>query len=328
LGFKKFHSGKESTIILIQVLLNISEARTSGMNPTRQNALKASRSSSMARRMLRRLVTAVVEAVFPVKCLVCGCFIHPQDEVFSQNLSILTYSGQCEDWRANGFVHHLMQPYLCADCTRKVAVVKPPFCLACGFLFKSNGTDDGLCGDCITSPKKFRVARAPVVYDEAFMNLVLSLKYRGKIQLAKPLGGLLLVAFLQYWDVGDIDIVTPVPLYQNRFKQRGFNQAFVLIQNWEELAEELNADLTGLQFERQVLIRNRATATQTGLGRKERMHNIKNAFSVPESHKIAGKRVLLVDDVYTTGATVDECSRELIKHGAACVDVLTVARAM
>lgn len=160
------------------------------------------------------------------------------------------------------------------------------------------------------------------------MNLVLNLKYHGKIQLAKPLGGLLLVAFLQYWDAGDIDIVIPVPLFQKRFKQRGFNQAFVLIQNWEDLAEELNADITGLHIERQALVRNRPTATQTGLGRKERMDNIKNAFSVPESQKITGKRILLVDDVYTTGATVDECSRVLIKHGAAYVDVLTVARAM
>jgi ComF family protein len=299
-----------------------------GMNLTRQNALKASGSGSMARKMLRRLETAVVEAVFPAKCLACGCFIHPQDEVFSQDISVPPYSGQCEGLRADDFVHHLMRPYLCADCTRKVTVVKPPFCLACGFLFKSKGADERLCGDCITSPKKFRVARAPVVYDEAFMNLVLSLKYRGKIQLAKPLGGLLLVAFLQHWDAGDIDIVIPVPLYQNRFKQRGFNQAFILIKSWEDFAKELTADLTGLHIERQALVRNRSTPTQTGLGRKERMDNIKNAFSVPEFHKIEGKRVLLVDDVYTTGATVDECSRVLIKNGAASVDVLTVARAM
>ena len=160
------------------------------------------------------------------------------------------------------------------------------------------------------------------------MNLVLNLKYHGKIQLAKPLGKLLLVAFLQHWDADDVDIVIPVPLFKKRFKQRGFNQTFVLIKNWVDLAKELSADLTGLHIERQALMRIRPTATQTGLGRKERMNNIRNAFSVPESHKIVGKRVLLVDDVYTTGATVDECSRVLIKHGAACVDVLTLARAM
>ena len=298
------------------------------MNPTRQNALKASHQRFMARKVLRRLVTAVVEAVFPVKCLACGCFIRPPDEVFRQDSSILPCFKQCRDGEADDVVHHLMQPYLCAGCIRKIAVVKLPFCLACGFLYKSKEAEDRLCGDCIRSPKNFRMARASVVYDEAFMNLVLNLKYRGKIQLARPLGGLLLVAFLQYWDAGDIDIVIPVPLFQKRFKQRGFNQAFVLIQNWEDFAEELNVDLTGLHLETQALIRNRHTATQTGLGRKERMDNIKNAFRVPESHKIAGKRVLLVDDVYTTGATVDECSRVLMENGAACVDVLTVARAM
>ena len=298
------------------------------MDPTHQNALKASRPRSMARKILRSLVAAVVEAVFPAKCLACGCFIHPQDEVFRQDFSIHPYSGRCKDWRVDGFIHHLMQPYLCADCTRKVTVIKSPFCLACGFIIKSKEADDRLCGDCITSPKRFRVARAPVVYDEAFMNLVLNLKYHGKIQLAKPLGKLLLVAFLQHWDADDIDIVIPVPLFKKRFKQRGFNQAFILIKNWVDFAKELSADLTSLHIERQALMRIRPTATQTGLGRKERMNNIRNAFSVPESHKITGKRVLLVDDVYTTGATVDECSRVLINHGAACVDVLTLARAM
>jgi ComF family protein len=298
------------------------------MEPTHQNALKASRSKSMARKMMLRVVNAVMEAVFPAKCLACGCFMHPQEQVFRPEFSIVSYAGHCQDLESGGFVHHLMQVYLCADCTRKVTLVKPPFCRVCGFLLNSKEADDRLCGDCITSPKQFKMARAPIVYDAAFINLILSLKYRGKIQLAKPLGSLLLVAFLQYWDAGDIDIVIPVPLFQKRFKQRGFNQAFALIQNWKDLAEELNADLTGLQIERRALIRNRPTATQTGLGRKQRMENIKNAFSVIESYRIAGKRVLLVDDVYTTGATANECSRMLIKHGAACVDVLTVARAM
>lgn len=282
----------------------------------------------MARKVLRRLVTAVVEAVFPVKCLACGCFFHLEEDTIGHDFSIHSYSGKYGNRRPVSFVYHLMRMYLCAACTSEIAVVKPPFCLACGLVFKSKEGDNRLCGDCITSPKQFRVARAPVIYDQAFMNLIHCFKYNGKIQLAKPLGMLMLVTFLQSWDADDIDLVIPVPLYEGRLKQRGFNQAFLLIQNWKKIAVELNRDLTRLHIEKHVLVRTRATPPQTGLGRKERMANIKNAISVYESEKIAGKRILLVDDVYTTGATVNECARMLLSKGAACVDVLTVARAM
>ncbi|PLX53179.1 MAG: hypothetical protein C0611_06545, partial [Desulfobacteraceae bacterium] len=90
----------------------------------------------------------------------------------------------------------------------------------------------------------------------------------------------------------------------------------------------LNGALPVIPVGGDILVRKRWTEPQTGLGRKERLKNIKNAFGVSDSSKVKGKKILLVDDVYTTGATVNECAKVLMKAGAACVDVLTLARAM
>jgi ComF family protein len=217
---------------------------------------------------------------------------------------------------------------LCTHCVEQIVRIESPLCHCCGMMFKSKEGGDRLCGDCIRSPKMFRMARAPVLYDQAFMDVIHCFKYKGKIQLAMPLGGLLLAALLRYWHKEQIDIVIPVPLYPGRLKKRGFNQAFLPLLKWTNAAKRLKLECPAIQIEKQALRRNRATAPQTGLGRAQRLRNIKNAFSVREPHKIYGKRILLVDDMYTTGATVNECARVLYDHGAMQIDVLTVARAM
>ena len=135
------------------------------------------------------------------------------------------------------------------------------------------------------------------------------------------MGDILLAAFLRFWDSGDIDLILPVPLHPKRFRQRGFNQAYRLLSNWKHEYSALAAT-TGL------LVKLRATAPQTGLGKVQRRRNIRNAFGVRQPEAIRSRRVLLIDDVYTTGATADECARVLLKCGAARVDVLTLARAV
>jgi ComF family protein len=225
-------------------------------------------------------------------------------------------------------VKQLFNAYLCRGCVNDVVPVAAPICVTCGFMFKSRQGDNRICEDCISSPKRFRIARAPVVYDRALISLIHSFKYRGKIQLAKPLGGLLFYAIQHWWDADGIDMVIPVPLYGSRFKRRGYNQAFLLIEHLRKIAAEFTMDIAGLRFDNNSLARNRSTAPQTGLGRNERRANMNNAFHVREADSIRGMRILLVDDVYTTGATVNECARELLDNGAQFVDVLTVARAM
>jgi len=153
------------------------------------------------------------------------------------------------------------------------------------------------------------------------MALIHQFKYQGNIRLARPLGLMLLNTFMHFFSPGNIDMIVPVPLHAKRFRQRGCNQAYLLVKDWRR------CDPTLPPVERDALFRIRRTDPQTGLGREERNKNIKQAFSVEEDHKTQGKKILLVDDVYTTGATVNECARVLRAAGAKQVDVLTLARA-
>ena len=195
-------------------------------------------------------------------------------------------------------------------------------------MFKSRQGQDHLCGDCITQPKEFRTARAAVAYDHQLMAVVHRFKYAGKIQLAGPLGGLMLNAYKRFWDREEVDLILPVPLHNAKFRKRGFNQSYLLIRRWKSISAPMVDKVVGIPVNTDILIRSKATVSQTGLGRQQRLKNIKGAFRVKIPEKVIAKKVLLVDDVYTTGATVNECARVLLKAGAALVDVLTVARAL
>lgn len=195
-------------------------------------------------------------------------------------------------------------------------------------MFAACSGEDHTCGECLQRPKRFRMARAFGVYDEALLDAIHRFKYRGKIQLARPLGTLLAAALLMHWRDDPPDLVVPVPLHPRRLRERGFNQALLLSRGWFRGGRSLRSQLPPMALERDILQRKRWTAPQTGLGRKARLNNIRNAFTVAGRDRIAGKKILLIDDVYTTGATVNECARVLRKAGAARVDALTLARTL
>jgi len=134
--------------------------------------------------------------------------------------------------------------------------------------------------------------------------------------------------FRLYWEPGDIDIIAPVPLHKRRMRQRGFNQAYLTVRKWHEIAKAFQADITAIQIKREIIVRTRPTASQVGMTLKKRQSNIKNAFAVKAPEKIGGKRILLIDDVQTTGSTVNECARVLVNSGALYVDVLSLAQAI
>lgn len=272
-------------------------------------------------------IKAVADALFPARCLVCGSFIHNKAELHG-------YAGEKEKTvshqfhvRSENCFSKRMSPFLCPTCRKGFVPVESPVCDRCGVMFKSRTGKDHLCGECITSPKKFRLARAFGVYDHAVMSVIHCLKYKGKIQLARPLGRLLFSVFIRAWRLNRIDLIVPVPLYPKKQRMRGFNQSFLLVRDWPDWAA-LNPEATPIRLEKTVLLRNRWTEPQTGLGRKQRLSNIKNAFSVEKPLKVKNKNILLVDDVYTTGATVNECAKVLLRAGTSRVDVLTLARAM
>lgn len=195
-------------------------------------------------------------------------------------------------------------------------------------MFKSREGENHVCGDCLTSPKMFRKARAAGIYDLAFKSVIHRFKYSGKTQLARPLGTLLFNAFAESWDKNSIDIILPVPLHIKRLRKRGFNQAYLLVKDWTKTADDLNNKQPCIDIDRDVLVRSRWTRPQTGLDRKKRIANIKNAFYVTNTSKVRGKKILIVDDVYTTGTTVNECAKTLMDGGAVHVDVLTLARTL
>ena len=278
--------------------------------------------------LLSKIFQTISEAVFPSKCLVCGDFFQPPQCI-------------CDGTNGHNYLRapslHLfdcsrsessLSRYLCPQCTKGLTIVQSPLCSCCGLPFKSRQGDDHMCGDCIDSPKKFRIARASMVYEKIFTEVIHCFKYKSKIQLTLPLSELLLTTFRLFWDKDDIDIVVPVPLHYKRLRQRGFNQAYLLIRNWKRPAAAARIDFSALRIERDVLVRTSPTAPQPSLGRSRRTANVKGAFEVIGQEKIENKRILLVDDVYTTGATVNECARMLLKHGAEDVDVLTLARAV
>jgi ComF family protein len=188
--------------------------------------------------------------------------------------------------------------------------------------------DGALCGNCIVKPKEFRIARSAMVYNHQSMAIIHRFKYDGKIQLAAPLGGLLLNTYLRYWPAETIDLILPVPLHIKKFRRRGFNQAYLMISACKAISGEKPFAGFHKRLRTDVLIRNRATVPQTGLGRRQRLKNIKGVFSVCLPEAVKGRRALVVDDVYTTGSTVNECARTLLDAGAANVDVLTLARAV
>jgi ComF family protein len=166
----------------------------------------------------------------------------------------------------------------------------------------------------------FSRARSAWIFDRCLATLVHKLKYNGRIGLARPLGIFMLSALLDNWNLDEIDCVVPVPLHRKRMSLRGFNQSYMLSKFWPAM------EGPGIAVDPTVLIRVRQTASQTGLGRRERAANLKNAFRINPGKRVADLRLLLVDDVFTTGATVNECSKILLKGGASRVDVLTLAR--
>ncbi|MGD9331618.1 MAG: hypothetical protein PVJ53_09925 [Desulfobacterales bacterium] len=174
----------------------------------------------------------------------------------------------------------------------------------------------------------YRRARAGGVYDGALMALIHRLKYRGCLSLVRPLGGLLLATYRRHWPPQEIDLVLAMPLHIRRLRQRGFNQAQLLVDVWAGIARRWGGDGPRFVKPREVLVRSKATMPQTGLGKAARRRNIRRAFTVVNRKAVVGRCVLLVDDVYTTGATVEEAAGELRRNGAQAVDVLTVARTM
>ncbi len=277
----------------------------------------------MIRKTFAGIGRCVSDAIFPGICAACGRLIKPGSKV-SRTDPIDTHGLLPET-----VFRLVMDEYLCPCCIEDFTPLRSPYCSRCGEPFKSRHSGDHLCGDCITRKKHFLSARAFAVYDGAILKLIHAYKYKGRTRLAKPLAMLLYDTFVRHFSNSDIDTALAVPLHSKRLRKRGFNQALLMIRHLQSILQ--NTNRTGepkITLGTEALVRSKDTLTQTGLERSRRIKNMKNAFAVKSFKQVAGKNVLLVDDVYTTGSTVEECARVLDNAGASGIYVLTLARAV
>ena len=207
---------------------------------------------------------------------------------------------------------------LCAECWAGLRFITAPFCRICGFPFAHEMPEGVLCASCHQHTPNFKRARAALAYDPGSRPLILAFKHGDKSQGLKTMGQWLKRAAEGMTEKADV--IIPVPLHPARLRRRKFNQAALL-------ARALEME-TGLPLDLFGLARKKNTPTQGGLTRHKRMMNVSGAFRVTDGGKerLKGKNVILVDDVLTTGATVDNCTRALMKAKAGDVFVLTLAR--
>lgn len=240
--------------------------------------------------MLKPFFAAALDVLFPPLCHVCRTFIPAAGEL-----------------------------HICPGCRELLPLIEAPLCIVCGIPFSGAGTDH-LCGSCSTSAPRFDAARAALVYEGASRDLIHSFKYRNKTHLRRPLALLTIERLSEFIRSRRPDLIMPVPLHRKKLSSRGFNQAVLL---GEILSQRLKIPL-----DRRNLRRIRWTEPQVNLAAHDRRANVKGAFAIHASALVNGRRVLLVDDVLTTGSTAEECGRVLKAAGAADVTVITVARAL
>jgi ComF family protein len=201
---------------------------------------------------------------------------------------------------------------LCEDCLSKIKLIRDNYCPKCGKLT----SDSELCCDCKDRQRFFARARAVGVYQDGLKEYIKMLKYDGHRQLAKPMGSLLSISITRFYSLAQIDLVTYIPIHSRRKKERGFNQAYLLA---KRAADELDLSI------KLVLKRTTQTPRQSDLSRRRRLENLTDVFTVITPKLIIGKRILLVDDIYTTGTTVNQASKTLLTAGAQSVKVITLA---
>ena len=255
----------------------------------------------------------LLSALYPPRCLGCGKFLS-----ISQGFARLSPE-RAGPLLGGGDLLALLSGWLCNECQDEVAPVESPICSVCGEVFVSRTGPDRVCGLCAERRPAFSVARAAGLYEGALARGVQRLKYGGRMELARPLGYLLQDAYLRHFADDPPDLVIPVPLHKSRLRERGFNQVMLILADWAGRPE-----LPPVSS--RLMKRVRPTPPQASLDRVHRAASVRKAFSVERPDEVKDRKVLVVDDVYTTGATARECAKVLKKAGAARVDVLTLAR--
>jgi competence protein ComFC len=243
---------------------------------------------------IQTIIDGVLNLVYPDSCIICAAPVSRQKDC-----------GVCE------------------SCWAKACMlgIQPPFCPLCGIPYQIQDFNDShLCGRCILETPPYSAARSFGFYAAELSSLIQHLKFHGRKNLVGLLSQLLSWAFCQAWTANDFDLIVPVPLHSRRERERGYNQAALL-------ARCLSHTI-GIPHCESLLHRVKQTPSQVGLSDRERFRNLRRAFHCVATGGAKGLRILLIDDVMTTGATVSSACETLRDGGTARVSALTVARAV
>nr|MBF0222963.1 ComF family protein [Desulfobulbaceae bacterium] len=208
---------------------------------------------------------------------------------------------------------------ICPACLPEISFTRQPLCSCCGLEFPNSAPGNHFCSKCLAHKPAFERARAVLRYNDAAARLVHTFKYAGKTYCHSTFAELKNVS-TTIDDLDPHDLIIPIPLHIKLSRERVFNQAVILAQLFFPDKKD--------QIQAETLFRTRLTVPQTGLSGKDRRKNLKNAFDIRQPSCIKGKSVLLIDDVLTTGTTINECAKILKKHGAKNVQALTLARVL
>ena len=226
---------------------------------------------------------------------------------------VFLYPAKCRVCEA--FLEITSVPYICADCWHDIQFLEPPWCDICG-------TPDvrGLCDECATAPPRYGKLRSIAFYQTTLQQAIHLFKFEKKKVFAPHLTRLINAHIPIDCCIADYDFILPVPIHKKRLRERGFNQATLLAKGI--------AQTGGVPVLTDALVRHKHTVAQSSLGMEARQHNIIGAFEIPNPEVIRHKHLLIVDDVFTTGATIREAVNELWKADPAEVDVLTLGRTL
>jgi len=243
------------------------------------------------KRMLKSLLKTIAEIIYPATCNACKTKLKNKPTIDN---------------------------FVCLECWQKAKRNLPPFCYRCGRHLNANNLTKNICPSCVKREHYFDRAFSPCVYEGIMKKLIYEFKYNNKDYLGLPLSKFMIDFIKEYsLPIELMDFIIPIPLHKSRLREREFNQA------------QLLSNYIAAEFKRIILPgalkRIRNTKSQTELSDKERLSNIRESFSVDDGHDMKNKNILLVDDVFTTGATTSEAAFTLKEAGANIVFVLTLA---
>lgn len=230
----------------------------------------------------------IIDLILPPRCLICGKVLHTDNS-------------------------------LCPECFENIHFITKPYCTHCGKqLYINNSYNEVFCADCLQQKdSQLYLSRSAIQYDEFSKKLILDFKFADHIENKKLLSNWLYIAGKDIFATNP-DIILPVPLHFSRLLKRKYNQSAIL-------AAELSK-LTHIPVNYNILKKHKYTKPQATCSGKQRRNNIKNAFIVKNIPEIYNKHIILIDDVYTTGSTLNECAKILKKSGAKLVSALTIAK--